>query len=211
MRSSLCSSSLPPSVFYICYRLALPFTPGLAWALALAVIAHPLHEWIKRHVKREGIAAAIAVLVVTVALVAPMIFVARQITREADARVEKISRGMAEGRWREAVERNPRLAPALHWIEREVDVRGQVERASENILSRITGFVSGSLYAVAGLLSGASGKSMQLLRPTRCRTFFAVDDAVSVPRQTDDEACSSMQSLLPPRGRSRPMSRSVVP
>lgn len=139
-------------VFYVCYRLALPFTPALAWALALAAIAHPLHEWIKRHIKRENIAAALAVLVVTVALVAPMIFVARQITREAAASIEKIRGGMAEGRWREAVEGNPRLAPAVRWIESEVDVRGQVDRASENILAHVTRFVSGSLYAVAGLL-----------------------------------------------------------
>ena len=40
-------------VFYVCYRLARPFLPALAWVLALAVIAHPLHEWIKRHIKRQ--------------------------------------------------------------------------------------------------------------------------------------------------------------
>ena len=100
-------------VFYICYRLALPFVPALAWALALAVIAPPLHERIKRRFNRDGIAAALAVLVVTFIIIAPTIFVGRQIAREAAASVEKIRGGMAEGRWREAVERNPRLAPAL--------------------------------------------------------------------------------------------------
>jgi hypothetical protein len=29
---------------YLCYRLALPFLPALAWALALAVVAHPLPQ-----------------------------------------------------------------------------------------------------------------------------------------------------------------------
>jgi hypothetical protein len=29
---------------YVCYLLTHPFLPALAWALALAVVAHPLHN-----------------------------------------------------------------------------------------------------------------------------------------------------------------------
>ena len=37
--------------FYVCYRLALPFLPAITWALALAVVAHPLHGLIAARVK----------------------------------------------------------------------------------------------------------------------------------------------------------------
>ena len=33
---------------YLCYRVALPFLPALAWAAALAVMAYPLHDWIRQ-------------------------------------------------------------------------------------------------------------------------------------------------------------------
>jgi len=46
--------------FYLCYRLARPFLPALAWALALAVVAHPLHAWIARRVKNANVAAGLA-------------------------------------------------------------------------------------------------------------------------------------------------------
>ena len=32
---------------YLCYRLALPFLPALAWALALAVVFTPFHRWLE--------------------------------------------------------------------------------------------------------------------------------------------------------------------
>lgn len=43
-------------VGYLCYRLILPFLASMAWALALAVIAHPLHRWINRGIANPNLA-----------------------------------------------------------------------------------------------------------------------------------------------------------
>ena len=32
---------------YICYRVAVPFLPALAWGSALAIVAHPMHSWLE--------------------------------------------------------------------------------------------------------------------------------------------------------------------
>ena len=48
----------------LCWRLVQPFAAPLAWALALAVVAHPLHGWIARRIKAPGLAAGIAVFVI---------------------------------------------------------------------------------------------------------------------------------------------------
>ena len=37
---------------YLCYRLAAPFLPALAWALALAVLFAPFQRWVESKVKR---------------------------------------------------------------------------------------------------------------------------------------------------------------
>src|SRR5687768_15044931 len=138
--------------FYICYQLAEPFLSPLTWALALAVVAHPVHRWIGKRMKAKTLAAALAVLVVTVALIVPVVFVVREIAHEAAAGVEKVKNEATEGRWRKAVEANPRFAGTLKWIEREVNVKEEVERASKWIMNNVGKIVSGSISVVTGLL-----------------------------------------------------------
>ena len=42
----------------LCVQVAYPFLPALAWAVALAVIAFPMHLWIARHVRNGNWSAA---------------------------------------------------------------------------------------------------------------------------------------------------------
>src|SRR5688572_24368013 len=62
--------------FYLCYRMIEPFLAPLAWALALAVVARPVHAWILNRVEKPSVAACLTVVLVAVALIAPACFVA---------------------------------------------------------------------------------------------------------------------------------------
>lgn len=138
--------------FYLCYRLARPFLPALAWALALAVVAHPLYERIARRIKNANVAAALAVAVVAAALVAPATFVAQRLAREAAAGVQTVRDEIEEGGWRAHVAGRPRLAPALAWVEGQVDLRGEIQRLADAVTSRVSSFVIGSIRVLAELL-----------------------------------------------------------
>src|SRR4051794_39565400 len=48
----------------LCVLLAIPFLPALTWGVAFAIIAWPLHLWLKRHISRPNVAAALSTLVV---------------------------------------------------------------------------------------------------------------------------------------------------
>ena len=137
---------------YLCYLIALPFLPAVGWAVALAVMAYPIDRWIRRRAPREGPAALLTVALVTVIIVVPAVFVVRQLVHEAVDSVEQVKDGVAEGRWRKAVERNPRLAPALEWIEREVNVREEIGKTSKQLVENAGKFVAGSFQAIVGLL-----------------------------------------------------------
>ena len=138
--------------FYVCYRLAYPFLPALAWALALAVVAHPLHEWIARRVKNNNIAAGLAVAIVAAALVAPATFVAQQLAREAVKGAQALGGEIEKGSWRASMEGSPRLAPALSWVEGQVDLGAEIRRLADAVTSRVSSFVTGSIWALAELL-----------------------------------------------------------
>jgi predicted PurR-regulated permease PerM len=137
---------------YVCYRLARPFLPALAWALALAVISHPAHEWIARRVKSANLAAGLAVAMVAVILIAPAVFVAQRLAREAAAGAQTIMAGIEEGSWRARIEGDSRLAPVAAWVEGQVDLRGEIRRLASDITARVSSFVTGSIRALAELL-----------------------------------------------------------
>jgi predicted PurR-regulated permease PerM len=138
--------------FYLCYRLVRPFLAALAWALALAVVAHPLHEWVARRIHHANIAAVLSVVIVTIILVAPALFVTDRLVREAASGVEMMKAETATGRWRAAVERNPQVASILHWIETQMDVQGEVQRVADALTSRLSSFVTGSIWMIVELL-----------------------------------------------------------
>jgi predicted PurR-regulated permease PerM len=133
---------------YLCYRLAHPFLPALAWALALAVVAHPLYAWLLSHLHRPNVAAGLAVVLVAMLLMAPTLFVLTHLGQEVAGGVDRLQTEAASGRWRAVIERHPRLAPALHWLETHINVRGEVDRAVTTLTARLPALVTGSLWAV---------------------------------------------------------------
>lgn len=131
--------------FYVCYRLAQPFLPAIAWALALAVVTHPLHDWIARHTKRHSLAAGVAVTIIAVLIIAPGVFMTRRLVREAGRGAETLKTQTESGQWRKTIESDPRLARAIGWIEPHLDIRSLAERAANAISSRLSSFVGGSI------------------------------------------------------------------
>ena len=63
---------------YLCYRMALPFMPPLTWALVLAVLFRPVHQWLASRVKRRTLAASLSVLLIGLIVFVPATFMGRR-------------------------------------------------------------------------------------------------------------------------------------
>jgi predicted PurR-regulated permease PerM len=86
-------------VAYLVWRLVQPFVAPITWALVLAVIAHAMHERMKQHVRWPSVAAALAVVVVTLVIALPATFVVRTAGRQAMESVATIRTLVTEERW----------------------------------------------------------------------------------------------------------------
>lgn len=137
---------------YLCYLLAKPFFPALAWALALAVISYPLHRAIANKIKSRDAGALLSCAIVAVIVVAPALLVAQQIGREAADAIQMVREEATGERWKNVIEKKPALAPVLIWIEQQVDVKSEVEEAVKAGGARIRGFVKTSAWAAMQLL-----------------------------------------------------------
>jgi predicted PurR-regulated permease PerM len=139
-------------VAWLCWHLIKPFVPSLTWALVLAVLAHPLHEWIVAKLKWPSVSAALAVALVTIAIALPATLVVRQIGVEAVESAATARKLLDADRWKLAIERFPRLAPLREWIEREVDVEEQVGDASTQMAKGVRNVLQRAVDVSIGVL-----------------------------------------------------------
>lgn len=100
----------------LCAFIVRPFVPGLAWALALAVVAYPLHQWILRHWEHPNLAAGATVLIVLLVLLVPAIFLVWQIGKQATGRFEQVQEQLESGSVRKMLDRVPLAGKAYDWF-----------------------------------------------------------------------------------------------
>ena len=133
---------------YLCYRLALPFLPALVWALTLAILFTPLHQWLESKLKRANLAAAASVLVVGLIVAVPATFLGQRLLLESAKGADIIKTKVESGEWRRVIEAQPRLAPLADWTERQVDLPGTVRSVATWLTTTAGAIVKGSLVQV---------------------------------------------------------------
>ncbi len=136
---------------YVCYRMAAPFLPALAWALALAVLFTPLQQWLESKLKRTSLAAMLSVLVIGLIVVVPATFVGHRLVRQAAKGAELIETKVRSGEWRRALATQPRLAPIAEKIEQQIDLPGTINSLVTWLSTTAGSIVRGSLVQVIGL------------------------------------------------------------
>jgi predicted PurR-regulated permease PerM len=129
-------------LFYACYLMARPFLPAMAWALALAIVAHPAHCWIARRVSKPGLAAALGVVLVALIIVAPAGLVVHTMVGKAAETLQVLQGGEVERAVDRAAQSNPRLGHIWGWLKS----RGNAGSA----LDQVTGLAGTTLKSIVG-------------------------------------------------------------
>lgn len=137
---------------YLSYCLLRPFLPALSWALALVIIADPIHQRISARIRIPSVAAALSVTIIVVLFVTPLVFVAQQMILQVAVGAEHIQKALAEGELREKLARIPRLEAARDWVEENVDVAGQVRQVVQAITADLGAVVTGSFWTLTQCL-----------------------------------------------------------
>jgi predicted PurR-regulated permease PerM len=139
-------------LLFLCWKLALPFMGPIAWALALAIVAHPLYGWLAKRIEKPSLAAGLAVLVIALVIVAPAIFVGHNVVKQASVVVQAIHSGLESGQWQEQLARSPRLGPALAAVEKQANLGGQLQSITAEVGKRVAQIVTGSAWVLVELL-----------------------------------------------------------
>ncbi len=137
---------------YLCYLIAAPFLPSLAWAVALAIPTHPIYDWLRERLGHRNLAAGLTVFAVAVVIVAPLVFLFQEVVGQAADALAAAQAAIVSGEWLGALEQYPRVMSFLRWAESLWDVRGAIERAVTSITPQIASVLAGSFWLGAQFL-----------------------------------------------------------
>jgi predicted PurR-regulated permease PerM len=93
----------------LCFGLVImrPFLKPILFALALAMVFHPLHGWVRKWIRKENAAALISTFLAFLAMIAPALVLGRAITSELTELYQTLNGEGPEGR-----------TLALSWLDR---------------------------------------------------------------------------------------------
>jgi predicted PurR-regulated permease PerM len=129
---------------YLCYRLALPFLPALAWALALAVLFAPFQRWFETKLAWTSVAAFVSVLAIGLLVVVPATFVGQRLVVQAAAGAKRVEQKVTSGEWREFLADHPRVSSFVDTVDRQIDLPGTIKTFTIWLTSFAGSIVKGS-------------------------------------------------------------------
>jgi predicted PurR-regulated permease PerM len=139
------------AVCVLAFMVAQPFVAAITWAIVFAVILNPMHAAFARRFHGPGIAAGMAVAIFTLAIALPAAFVVWQIGEQALAGADSVRELIGNDRWKEELERYPRLEPVRKWIENR-NLGEELTRFSDDLGKAARKLVSQSFEFVLGTL-----------------------------------------------------------
>jgi predicted PurR-regulated permease PerM len=135
---------------YLCFRLAVPFLPAIAWALALAVLLVPFHRRLESRIQRPNVAAVISVVVAGLIIVVPVTILGQQLVQQAANGAQVIKEKTEANEWRHVLDSQPRLKPVADWIERKIDVTGTINTITNWVTTAAGSLVKASVIQIIG-------------------------------------------------------------
>jgi predicted PurR-regulated permease PerM len=125
--------ALTSGAIYLTLRLALPFLPAIAWALALAIIGNPLFSRLSRRFpNRPATAALLSVVIIVLVVLTPLAILTNSVVRET-ARASDYFETLD---WR--------ALPFVDWLDDRINLRSELERLFTTVRDRIGPLLRGT-------------------------------------------------------------------
>jgi predicted PurR-regulated permease PerM len=137
---------------YLCWLMTQPFLAAVTWAVALAVIAHPLYDVLEKHVRTPNLAALLAVAIVTSVLIVPGIFLIDTAVREAAAGLRELQTYFSSERWKAATSAQRPLGRMIAWVDLNFDLAETLKSTAAAISKRVPKVLADSIQSIVLLV-----------------------------------------------------------
>ena len=135
----------------VCVLLLLPFLPAVTWSITLAIVIQPVYRRLA-FPQYSGTSAALAVLAVTLLIVAPLLTLGFHAANEATKALQELRGEELIAKWQLLLDTHPSVAKAMIWLQHQFNIKQQVQRLAESLGDALPAFIGGSLWIVMQLL-----------------------------------------------------------
>ncbi|MBL8215311.1 MAG: AI-2E family transporter [Bryobacterales bacterium] len=136
----------------LCLAVTAPFVPALTWAVALAVLANPVHKWVRRKVSNRDVAAGLALAIVVVAIGLPTFLLGRRLVAQSADQLEKFQQQVRSGELEATIRQHPRLAGAYDWVSRTVGQKEALQNVAQGLQTRVGRWLRTAAFGVVQFL-----------------------------------------------------------
>jgi predicted PurR-regulated permease PerM len=136
------------SILVACALILWPFLPAITGAVVLAIVTQRPYNWIAAKIRNSALAASVSVVLVTLSLVVPAIFLIRSIARQVSTLVNAIQNGTAERGLHNFIDQFPRATAFFQTVQDNFDLTSAIEK-SAGFTAQKLGMLLGGSIAVA--------------------------------------------------------------
>jgi len=136
----------------LCVLLLQPFFSGIVGAIVLAVVTRRPYNWLASKIKNRSFCAAIALVLITLAVIVPTFFLAQELGEQALATVNAFRSGVHQDRITSFIANRPALASSIETFTSSIDINNAARSAASYVGGNLAGFLSNSVRVITQLV-----------------------------------------------------------
>lgn len=172
----------------LCYQMAVPFLPALAWSLVLAVLCAPLQRWLEGKLRRPGLAAGVSVVLVGLVVLVAGTVVGQRLVVQAARGAELVAATVNSGDWRHLLDHPPQLARVAAWVEAQIDLPAAARTLAAWLSTFAGSLLRGSMFQAMSV--GLTFYFLFYFLRDRTAVLRAFRDLVPLPAAETDRLLS---------------------
>jgi predicted PurR-regulated permease PerM len=139
-------------VLILCALVLQPFFAAIVGAIVLAVITQRPYNWLGAKIKNPSLSATITLVVITLALIIPTVFLARKLGEQALATVNAFRNGAHQDKISNFIANRPALAERIEAFINSIDLNNAARSAAAYVGGNLAGFVGKSVHLITQLV-----------------------------------------------------------
>lgn len=139
-------------ILILCALLLQPFFTAIVGAIILAVVTRHPYNWVSTKIKNRSLCAALALILVTLAIIVPTFFLAQEIGKQAFATISAFRAGAHQDKIISFIANRPELASRIEAFTSSIDVNNAARSTAAYLGGNIAGFLGNSVRMITQLV-----------------------------------------------------------
>jgi predicted PurR-regulated permease PerM len=143
---------LTVAVLILCVLLLHPFFSAIVAAIVLAVITQRPYDWLASKIKNRSTCAALALILITLAVVIPTFFLAQELGKQGFAAVSAFRNGAHQDKIANFIANRPALAARIEEFTDSIDINNATRSTAAYLGGNLAGFLGNSVRIITQLV-----------------------------------------------------------